>query len=308
MAAAGGRGATTTQHYIGTSDRVFALSCWAEGNLRADARRPQQLRELLVEYPLRDRNHAVVTLGRTVATACVAVEMVDPSPYGPKNGFFDIVVRGPDATMATAQQRAGSSSALGDVRSALESMLKTGGAVDTEALCILPGRHVWSLQLTVTLLTDDGNAVDAALWAATAALRHARRPDLTITTDTVTVHSARDRDPVPLALHHIPIAVSAALLPGGFVLDPSTAEAGAASCCLTVALTPSMQVCAVHKRRGAPCDYAVIQAVIAVAKSVVCGVEEIIVAAMKADEARRKEAARAQFEWAQKRTGIARRV
>eukprot|EP00672_Neobodo_designis_P001107 CAMPEP_0174856346 /NCGR_PEP_ID=MMETSP1114-20130205/35709_1 /TAXON_ID=312471 /ORGANISM="Neobodo designis, Strain CCAP 1951/1" /LENGTH=301 /DNA_ID=CAMNT_0016091141 /DNA_START=47 /DNA_END=949 /DNA_ORIENTATION=+ len=298
-----GKAAATAAHFLGTGDRAAVLESWKEG-VRMDARRPQQLRELTVEFPVpTDRNQAVVTLGQTVVAASVVVELVEPSPFGANLGFFDVNVRGPDAGASGAQR----SPLLVEVRTAVDAILRGGGAVDTESLCVLPGRYVWSVSLTLTILSDAGNAVDAAAWAAVAALRHARRSDLTVTNDTVIAHTARERDPVPLAMHHVPITVSAAVLPDGFVIDPTTAEAGAAACCVTVGLTPSMQVCAVHKRSGAPCDYATIQAVLAVAKNVVCGVDEVMTAAMAADETKRKEAARARFEWARKRTGVSRK-
>jgi exosome complex component RRP45 len=295
------KAAATAAHFLGTSDRAAVLESWKEG-VRMDARRPQQLRELTVEFPVpTDRNQAVVTLGQTVVAASVVVELVEPSPFTPNHGFFDINVKGVDASPASQR-----SPMIVEVRTAIDAILRAGGAVDTESLSVLPGRYVWSVNLTLTVLSDEGNVVDVASWAAVAALRHARRLDLTVAGESVTTHTARERDPVPLALHHIPISVSAAVLPDGFVLDPTTAEAGAAACCVTVGLTPSLQVCAVHKRSGAPCDYATVQAILAVGKNVVCGVDDAMTAAMDADEKKRKEAARARFEWARKRAGVAR--
>lgn len=295
----GQRGAAALRQYLGATDRNFVLAAWTSGcDVRVDARQPHQLRELVIEFGLSARGQCVVKLGDTSACATVTCELVDPSGPGAKHGFFDVTARPVDATSTR-------SDLIIDVQSALEAALRTSGAVDTESLCVLPGRKVWSLAVVVTLLADDGNACDVAVLAAVSALRHFRRPDLTIRGDEVIVHPARERDPVPLSLHHVPIQLSAAILPdGSFVVDPSHAEAAAADSVLSVAVTPSEQVCGVRKRSGKPCGYDCVKGLIAVAKRVAPQIAAHMDAAIDADEKARKAAHRAQFEWARQRQGI----
>jgi len=110
----------------------------------------------------------------------------------------------------------------------LERTLLIGGAMDAEALCVQSGTWVWRLCVDVSLLDDGGNALDACVLAAVAALRHYRLPEVNIggeveddlTTaggnasngyqETTIIHSD-DREPTPLPLHHTPLTATFAL-------------------------------------------------------------------------------------------------
>lgn len=142
----------------------------------------------------------------------------------------------------------------------LEKALRRSNAVDREALCIVAGqkvRHprtgprppsvslvadicssgsqVWSLRVDVHFLDDEGNMLDCASIAAMTALRHFRKPDVTVIGEEVTIvrlprptwlsdpsfpafadiqqplpaqHSMAERVPVPLAIHHSPMCLT----------------------------------------------------------------------------------------------------
>merc|ERR1719356_521571 len=105
----------------------------------------------------------------------------------------------------------------------LERTLLVGGALDAEALCVRSGFWVWRLQVEISLLDDGGNALDACVLSAVAALRHYRLPEVDIGgnednnlastngyKETVIIHSD-DREPVPLPLHHTPLTATFAL-------------------------------------------------------------------------------------------------
>ncbi|KAL9183640.1 hypothetical protein ACHAXT_004496 [Thalassiosira profunda] len=107
----------------------------------------------------------------------------------------------------------------------LERTLLIGGAMDAEALCVQSGTWVWRLHVDVSLLDDGGNAIDASVLAAVAALRHYRLPEVDIGggddgdtaadnvagyQETRIVHSD-DREPTPLPLHHTPLTATFAL-------------------------------------------------------------------------------------------------
>mmetsp|Transcript_6773 Transcript_6773/g.12053 ORF Transcript_6773/g.12053 Transcript_6773/m.12053 type:complete len:614 (-) Transcript_6773:286-2127(-) len=111
----------------------------------------------------------------------------------------------------------------------LERTLLIGGAMDAEALCVQSGMWVWRLHVDVSLLDDGGNAVDACVLAAVAALRHYRLPEVNIGGNgdgdgddnvgdpggdqyqqTTIIHSD-DREPTPLPLHHTPLTATFAL-------------------------------------------------------------------------------------------------
>ena len=69
----------------------------------------------------------------------------------------------------------------------LERAVRQSRAVDTEALCIVPGEKVWAVRVDVHVLDDAGNVTDCACVAAMAALHHFRRPDITVAGDDVVI-------------------------------------------------------------------------------------------------------------------------
>lgn len=173
----------------------------------------------------------------------------------------------------------------------LERALRYSEAVDREALCVIAGKKVWCINLTVHLLSDEGAACDAAVLASLTALRHYRRPDVTIAEGEVTVHSPDERVPVPLACHHMPLSATYAVFllrpksdeerslllaqsrmaeedgamafdeEAGYLevpvalLDPSLLEQTLAHSSITFVVNAQREVCVLDKAGGAPLPY-----------------------------------------------------
>lgn len=96
-----------------------------------------------------------------------------------------------------------------DIQRCIERALRDSGAVDQEALCVQPGRTVWALSVTIRVLDAAGNLPDACLLAALAALMAFRRPVAEMDAQgTLTLYAAADREPLPLSLHHLPVATT----------------------------------------------------------------------------------------------------
>ena len=85
------------------------------------------------------------------------------------------------------------------------------------------GAQAWHLQLDVHALDHDGNLLDACMLSALAALMAFRRPDTEVVApapgegapSTVTLLSPDVREPLPLSLHQLPLAVTFALFEVG---------------------------------------------------------------------------------------------
>lgn len=101
----------------------------------------------------------------------------------------------------------------------LERTLLIGGSIDAEALCIQSGVWVWRLVVDVSLVCDAGNALDASVLAAVAALRHFRLAqvdmvDNDLGDDTfreMRIIDSDEKEPTPLPLHHTPVTATFAL-------------------------------------------------------------------------------------------------
>ena len=112
----------------------------------------------------------------------------------------------------------------------LEGLIKQGGAIDVEALCVSSGHWVWNLIVHVVILDAGGNLIDASILAAMAALRHFRLPVVETNDSIPKVWAFHDREPIPLPLHHTPFSCTFALFDlktGGVVaamVDPNERE------------------------------------------------------------------------------------
>lgn len=104
--------------------------------------------------------------------------------------------------------------------------------------------QVWSVCLTVHLLSAQGSALDAAVLACIVSLRHFRRPDTSVESGTlastsripstynrprIIVHDESERVPIPIALHHHPLSVSFAIFDPAHMASTFVSGIGAGS-------------------------------------------------------------------------------
>ncbi len=245
-------------------------------------------------------------LGQTVVMCAVTCDLVEPLPMQPRHGILDFSVRSviTDGGLGTSTQlKFGKTQQSVAIAHTLEALIKNGRVISTDGLCAVPGVKVWSIRVDCTLLNDDGNVLDAAVFAALGALHSFRRPEISIRGEHVTVH--KERDPIALSLHHFPFPFTCALTDDGdFVLDPSLAEAQTAAGLVTVAVNMELQICLVNKWEGADIGYPAVARVISAAKLLAPQVGKLMMDATSEFEARQKDAVKAQFLWAQQRTGV----
>jgi exosome complex component RRP45 len=90
----------------------------------------------------------------------------------------------------------------------LEKAIRRSNALDTESLCIVAGSRCFTLRADIHVLDLDGGLVDCCCVALLAALRHFRRPDVSVDGEDVRVWDLREREGVPLSILHHPYCVS----------------------------------------------------------------------------------------------------
>lgn len=235
-------------------ENTFAAECIAEG-IRADSRSLESARTARIVLGEQFGDvHAFI--GKTRAHARCTITAITPPPERPGEGSMAITV---ELSPAAAEDAAIDQSREQDaeLRGIAERCVR--GALDTEALCVVAGVCVWKVVLHVAVLDDAGNSADVAVLAALACLLHARRPDVTVVGKDVTIHSEDEREPIPLPVHHIPVAVSFGLFKAKqlgdddvAVLDPTRREEFAAAGAITIACNAQGEVCAVYKAGGLP--------------------------------------------------------
>ncbi|XP_043690019.1 exosome complex component RRP45A-like isoform X4 [Telopea speciosissima] len=142
-----------------------------------------------------------------------------------------------------------------DYRHLTVSFGRESRAVDTESLCVVAGKFVWSIRVDLHILDNGGNLVDAANIAALAALLTFRRPECTLGGEDgqeVIIHPPEVKEPLPLIIHHLPIAVTFAFFGNGNIvaIDPTHYEEAVMGGRMTATLNSNGDVCAVQKAGG----------------------------------------------------------
>ncbi|KAK9273030.1 hypothetical protein L1049_017837 [Liquidambar formosana] len=184
----------------------------------------------------------------------VTAQLVQPYRDRPNEGTLSFYIEfSPMADPTFEAGRPGESAVeLGRI---VDRGLRESRAVDTESLCVLAGKLVWSIRIDLHILDNGGNLVDASNIAALAALLTFRRPECTLGGEDgqeVIVHPPEVREPLPLILHHLPIAVTFAFFGDDniVVIDPTHNEEAVMGGRLTATLNTNGDVCAIQKAGG----------------------------------------------------------
>uniref|UniRef100_A0A023GM67 Exosome complex component RRP45 n=1 Tax=Amblyomma triste TaxID=251400 RepID=A0A023GM67_AMBTT len=215
---------------------------------RVDNRTSKESRNVHVSFGL-DRGCCIASLGETKVLAQVSAEIIVPKPGRPAEG--ELFVNLELSPMAAPHFEAGRLGDYGvEVSRLLERCIRDSRCIDLESLCIVSGEKVWALRIDAQVLNHVGNIVECAGIATMGALVHFRRPDVTVIGTEVTVHNPRDREPVPLHLHHYPFLVSFAFYDEGksVLVDPTEIEERIAEGLLTIGANAHSEVCLLHQR------------------------------------------------------------
>ena len=283
-------------------NQCLVSKLWKEG-IREDGRLFDEIRELKIEFP-GDWGNCILTLGSTSVNATVQMKLVVPSEHKPKHGFIQVVIRG-DVPKFIQEE----------VTNNLLNLIKKGKVITTESLCIIQGKVVWSLRIDIYVLSHQGNVRDAINWAAITALRHYRRPEITIINNSsVQIHDPVDRNPESLYLHHLPLSFTI-LLPPDFesckniinsvnsyelLVDPTHAESLVSNGIIYISINAEQEVCALRKECGQAISYNKIKLAISIAKRIAPLVIDQINTALDHNNNKRIEENMKKFTWLKK--------
>lgn len=231
---------------LSNCERDFVKTAVTEDK-RVDNRTSKESRSVHVCFGL-DRGCCVASLGETKVLAQVSAEIVVPKPGRPTEG--ELFVSLELSPMAAPHFEAGRLGDYGvEVARLLERCIRDSRCIDLESLCIVSGEKVWALRIDAQVLNHEGNIAECAGIATMGALTHFRRPDVTVIGTEVTVHNPREREPVPLHLHHYPFLVSFAFYEEGksVLVDPTELEERIAEGLLTVGANAHSEICLLHQ-------------------------------------------------------------
>lgn len=259
---------------------------------RIDGRRPFDSRRLNIKFS-REDGAAEVQLGQTHVMCVVSCQLVKPFPDRPNEGSLAVFTEFSPMADPTFEAGRQSESAV-ELGRVIDRGLRESRAVDTESLCVLAGKAVWSLRVDICILDNGGNLIDAASVAALAALLSFRRPECS-TEDgggqEVVIHPPEMREPLPLIIHHLPIAVTFAFFGDGefVVMDPSYREELVMKGRLTVTMNVHGDICAVQKGGGVGVSSSEIMRCLRIASTKVADITLLLKKAAEAHETERAQ-------------------
>ncbi|EEF31262.1 exosome complex component RRP45A [Ricinus communis] len=245
-----GRVASTWR--MSVNEKKFIESA-LDSDLRIDGRNSHEFRKLTIKFG-REDGSSEVQLGQTHVMGFVTSQLVQPYRDRPNEGSLSIFSEfSPMADPSFEPGRPGESAVeLGRI---IDRGLRESRAVDTESLCVLAGKLVWAIRIDLHILDNGGNLVDAANIAALAALLTFRRPECTLGGEDgqqVIVHPPEVKEPLPLIVHHLPIAVTFAFFSSEhtMVVDPTHNEEAVMTGRMTVTVNANGDICSIQKAGG----------------------------------------------------------
>ncbi|GLT46472.1 hypothetical protein SLA2020_202200 [Shorea laevis] len=224
-----------------------------QSEIRIDGRKPYEYRKISIKFG-RDDGSSEVQVGQTRVMGIVTAQLVQPYRDRPNEGTLSIFTEfSPMADPSFEPGRPAESAVeLGRI---VDRGLRESRAIDTESLCVLAGKLVWAIRIDLHILDNGGNLVDASNIAALSALLTFRRPECSLAGEDgqqVIVHPPEVREPLPLTVHHLPIAITFGFFNDEsiLVIDPTHNEEAVMGGRMTATVNANGDICAIQKAGG----------------------------------------------------------
>jgi len=219
-------------------------------NIRFDGRKNLEYRPITVQYGVSAsaEGSAIVKIGGTEVMAGVKLETGTPYPDTPDQGNLMV-----NAELLPLSNPAFESGPPGEqateIARVVDRAIRESKSIDVHKLVIAPGEKVWSINIDICTINDEGGLQDAACLATLAALKNTKMPKLNENND-VDYDAEKTKEGLPLAKE--PVEVTVVKVGDQFLVDLLSDEEKAIEARLTVAVTEKGTVCALQKGGATP--------------------------------------------------------
>ncbi len=227
-----------------TKVRLRQISELLEKGKRLDDRGLLDHRPIKIEQGLIERaeGSARCYLGKSEVLAGVKVETGEPFPDTPNDGVM--TVNAELVPLASPNFEPGPPNEESvELARVVDRGIRESHAIDTEKLCIEPGKKVFVVFVDVYVLNHDGNLIDCAALAAMAALLNTKMPNYEIKDGELKMKQGYT--PLPLKSH--PITVTIGKINNRLIIDPWIEEEQVMDARITIAINDEGNICAVQK-------------------------------------------------------------
>jgi exosome complex component RRP42 len=211
---------------------------------RLDSRGPTDYREIKIERGLIEKaeGSARVLLGRTEVLVGTKVEIGEPFADTPNDGVLTVNAELVPLASSTFEPGPPDENSI-ELARVVDRGIRESKAIDTEKLCIEPGKKVFVVFVDVYVLNHDGNLIDASALAAMAALLDTKMPAYEIEDGEVKIKE--DHTPLPMNRH--PVTVTFAKINDKLIVDPWLEEEQVMDARLSIAIDDEGNICAIQK-------------------------------------------------------------
>ena len=227
-----------------TKVRQKQIAQLIEAGKRLDGRGLTDHREFTIEEGVIERaeGSARVHLGKTDILVGVKIETGEPFPDTPNDGVLTVNAELVPLAAQSYEPGPPDENSI-ELARIVDRGIRESKAVDTEKLCIEPGKKVFVVFVDVYVLNYDGNLIDAAALAAVSALINTKMPNYEVEDGEVKIKTGYS--PLPLKSH--PITVTMAKINDKLLVDPWIEEEQVMDARISMAINDDGNICAIQK-------------------------------------------------------------
>jgi exosome complex component RRP42 len=211
--------------------------------VRYDGRKKDEFRNIEIRTGViaTAEGSAHVRCGDTEVLAGVKMSVEKPFGDTPNQGI--LMVGAELLPMSNPKYESGPPDAHAiEVARVIDRGIRESKSLDNQRLCISAGEKVWTINVDICPLNDDGNLIDIGSMAAVAAILDARFP---FYENNKVDYKKKTAEPVPLS--KIPIAITVLKIGNNFIVDPTENEEKALDSRVTITTIDDDNLCSIQK-------------------------------------------------------------
>ena len=227
-----------------TRVRIKQIEKLIEKGKRLDGRGLNDYREIKIEQGLIEKaeGSARILMGKTEVLVGVKVETGTPYSDTPNNGVMTVNAELVPIASPNFEPGPPDENSI-ELARIVDRGIRESQAIDTEKLCIQPGKKVFVVFVDVYVLNHDGNLIDASALAAVSALMNTKMPNYEIKDDEVVIKQGYT--PLPMKSH--PITVTLGKINDKIIVDAWLEEEQVMDSRLSIAFNKDGHICAIQK-------------------------------------------------------------
>ncbi|MGD6851307.1 MAG: exosome complex protein Rrp42 [Candidatus Bathyarchaeia archaeon] len=227
-----------------TKVRLRQIEALLEKNKRIDERGLLETREIKIEQGLIEKaeGSARVLLGKTEVLVGVKVETGEPFPDTPNDGVMTVNAELVPLASPNFEPGPPDENSI-ELARVVDRGIRESHAINTEKLCIEPGKKVFVVFVDVYVLNHDGNLIDASAIAAMAALMNTKMPNYELKDGELKIKQGYT--PLPMKSH--PVTVTVCKINNKLLVDPGLEEESVMDSRITFATNEEGNICAIQK-------------------------------------------------------------